>query len=155
MSVRNYTVQTKIGRPVSTVFDAVFNESILCKYFADGSSGPLVEGERIIWSWNEYDATPVVVKQIVVNELIHLEIDSAEWGKTKKTSYKVDVKFKFTKLDDNTTMLAISESGWLTDAEGLKASHDNCSGWTDMATNLKAWIEYKIDLRKTNNFATS
>ncbi len=45
------------------------------------------------------------------------------------------------------TMLSISEQGWLTDEAGLKGSHDNCSGWTHMALCLKAFVEHGIDLR--------
>ena len=44
-------------------------------------------------------------------------------------------------------MLSISESGWKTDREGLKGSHDNCSGWTHMAMCLKAYLEHGLDLR--------
>ena len=44
-------------------------------------------------------------------------------------------------------MLSISESGWKTDEEGLKGSHDNCGGWQQMAMCLKAYLEYDIDLR--------
>jgi uncharacterized protein YndB with AHSA1/START domain len=149
MSNRNYTVQTKIGRSVSTVFNAIVDEKNLCQFFSDGSSGPLVEGERVIWHWNHYGDTPVVVKRIIENELVHLEIDSKEWQKTEDTAYKVDVVLELEQLEDGATMLSISESGWLTDAAGLKASHENCSGWTHMAGCLKAYIEHGIDMRLT------
>jgi uncharacterized protein YndB with AHSA1/START domain len=149
MSNRNYTVQTKIGRPVATVFNAIVDEKSLCNFFSDGSSGPLVEGAQVIWHWNHYGDTPVVVKRVIENELIHLEIDSREWKKTDDTAYKVDVIFELEKLDDSSTMLSISERGWLTDGAGLKASHENCSGWTHMAVCLKAYIEHGIDMRLT------
>ena len=54
---------------------------------------------------------------------------------------------EFEALDDNSTMLSISESGWKTNAEGLKGSHDNCGGWQHMAMCMKAYLEYGIDLR--------
>ena len=147
MSERNYTVQTKIQQPVAEVFDAIVNENTICKYFTDKTSGPLVEGQRIMWTWNRWGDHPVVVKNIVENELIHLELDSREWKKTEDKSYKVDVFLEMEPLDDGSTMLSISEQGWLTDKSGLKGSHDNCSGWTHMAMCLKAWIEHSIDLR--------
>jgi uncharacterized protein YndB with AHSA1/START domain len=84
---------------------------------------------------------------VIKDELIVLTIDSREWDKTKDEAYDVKVIFEFESLDDGGTMLSISEEGWKTDAEGLKASHDNCGGWTHMATCLKAWIEHGIDLR--------
>ena len=133
MSARNYTVQTKIQRPVTEVFDAIVNENTICNYFTDKTSGPLLEGQRIIWTWNTWGDFAVIVKKIVENELIHLELDSQEWKKTDDRAYKVDVFLEMEPLDDGSTMLSISEQGWLTDEAGLKGSHDNCSGWTHMA----------------------
>ncbi len=79
--------------------------------------------------------------------MIQLKLDSKAWKKTPDEPYPVKVIFEFESLDDDTTMLSISEEGWKTDADGLKASHDNCGGWSHMATCLKAWIEHDIDLR--------
>ena len=145
---RNYTVQTKILRPVADVFDAVVSKDKLCRYFTDRTSGDLVEGQQVRWHWEHYEPElPVVVNRIVANELIELTLDSAEWKKTVDEAYPVRVSFAFEALDDDTTVLSISEEGWKTDADGLKGSHDNCGGWTHMAMCLKAWIEFGIDLR--------
>ena len=144
---RNYTVQTKIRRPVADVFDAIVSKKKMLNYFVNGASDDLNEGATIRWHWNHYGENPVVVKQVIKDELIVLTIDSREWDKTKDEAYDVKVIFEFESLDDGGTMLSISEEGWKTDAEGLKASHDNCGGWTHMATCLKAWIEHGIDLR--------
>ena len=144
---RNYTVQTKIMRPVADVFDAVISKEKMLKYFVDGASGDLEEGATIRWHWNHYGENPIVVKKVVENRLIELTLDSREWDKTKNEAYDVRVIFEFEELEDGSTMLSISEDGWKTDAEGLKGSHDNCGGWTHMAMCLKAWIEHGIDLR--------
>jgi uncharacterized protein YndB with AHSA1/START domain len=147
MSDRNYTVQTKIQRPVAEVFDAIVNKNTICKFFTDKTSGPLQEGQRITWTWDSWGDYPVIVKRITENALIHLEIDSLEWKKTEDKGYKVDVLLELESLDDGSTMLSISERGWLTDESGLKGSHDNCSGWTHMAMCLKAFVEHGIDMR--------
>ncbi len=143
---RNYTVQTKIKRPVADVFDAVVSSERMKKYFLDGASSDLIEGKAVIWRWDHYGENPVTVRKVVVNELIELAIDSGEWDKTKDEAYEVLVIFEFEGLKDG-TMLSISEQGWKTDADGLKGSHDNCGGWMHMATCLKAYMEYGIDLR--------
>jgi uncharacterized protein YndB with AHSA1/START domain len=143
---RNYTVQTKILRPVADVFDAIVSSERMKKYFVDGTSSDLIEGKEITWRWDHYGENPVTVKKIVENELIELAIDSREWDKTKDEAYEVLVIFEFEELDDG-TMLSISEQGWKTDADGLRGSHDNCGGWTHMAMCLKAYIEHGIDLR--------
>ena len=144
---RNYTVQTKILRPVADVFDAVVSKEKMLKYFVDGASGDLVEGSTVRWHWNHYGENPITVKKIVENKLVELTLDSREWDKTSNEAYEVTVIFEFEELDDGATLLSISEEGWKTDAEGLRGSHDNCGGWTHMAMCLKAWIEHGIDLR--------
>jgi uncharacterized protein YndB with AHSA1/START domain len=143
---RNYTVRTKIKRPVADVFDAVVSSERMLGYFVDGASSDLIEGTTVIWRWDHYGENPVVVKKVVANELIELALDSKEWDKTGTEAYEVKVIFEFEELNDG-TMLSISEEGWKSDADGLKGSHDNCSGWTHMAMCLKAYIEHGIDLR--------
>ncbi len=143
---RNYTVQTKILRPVADVFDAVVSSERMKKYFIDGASSDLVEGKEVTWRWDHYGENPVSVRKVVENKLIELAIDSREWDKTKDEAYEVLVIFEFEELEDG-TMMSISEQGWKTDADGLKGSHDNCGGWTHMAMCLKAYIEHGIDLR--------
>jgi len=145
---RNYTIQTKIMRPVADVFDAVFSKEKMLNYFVDAASGDLVEGSTVRWRWDHYGENPVVVKKVVGDELIELTLNSRDWDKTKDEAYDVRVIFEFSVLEDGATMLSISEEGWKTDADGLKASHDNCGGWQHMAMCLKAWIEHGIDLRQ-------
>jgi uncharacterized protein YndB with AHSA1/START domain len=147
MNGKNYTVQTKIGRPVADVFDAIVNESTICRYFTDRTSGPLVVGQTIAWHWKQWGDFPVVVREIVENQRIHLQLDSKQWKKTEKQAYPVDIFLELESLEDGSTMLSISEHGWPTDDSGLKGSHDNCSGWTHMAMCLKAYLEHGIDLR--------
>lgn len=145
---RNYTVRTKILRPVADVFDAVVSRDKLCEYFTSQASGNFEQGAEIWWRWRDYDVElPVLVEKVRPNELIQLSIDSKAWKKTQSESYPVKVIFEFEELDDGSTMLSISEEGWRNDAVGLKSSHENCGGWTHMATCLKAWIEHGIDLR--------
>ena len=144
---RNYTVQTKIMRPVADVFDAIVSKDKMMKYFVDGASDDLTEGATIRWHWNHYGENPVVVKKIVENKLVELTLDSREWDKTEDDAYDVRVIFEFEELDEGGTLLSISEQGWKTDADGLKASHENCGGWAQMTMSLKAWIEHDIDLR--------
>ena len=145
---RSYTMQTRILRPVADVFDAVIASDKLCNYFTSEATGDLEEGAEVGWRWHHYDATlPVVVNKVVANKLIELTLNSEKWKKTSDDHYDIRVIFEFEALEDGNTMLSISEDGWKTDEEGLKGSHDNCGGWTHMATCLKAWIEHDIDLR--------
>jgi len=144
---RNYTVQTRIEKPVADVFRAVVSHQAQERYFTDGSSGDLVEGATVTWHWERWGDYPAIVDRVVPNERVELRIDSVAWKKSADDAYDVRVIFEFEALDDGATMLSISEAGWKTDADGLKGSHENCSGWTHMAMCLKAWIEHDLDLR--------
>jgi len=143
---RNYRVQTKIKKPVAEVFAAVVAQDKLTQYFVDGSSASITEGAEIQWHWDHYGDLPVKVISVVENQRIELELDSKKWGGMQE-SYPVTVLFEFEALENGSTMMSISEAGWKTDPDGLKNSHDNCSGWTHMAMCLKAWLEHSIDLR--------
>ncbi len=145
---RNYTVQTKIKRPVADVFDAIVAKEKLMHYFVDGASEDLNEGATVRWRWDHYGENEVKVKNIEPNKRIELVIDAKEWDKTKDDSYDVSVIFEFEELAGGGTLLSISESGWKTDTDGLKASHENCGGWMHMESCLKAWLEHDIDLRQ-------
>ena len=143
----NYTVSTKILKPVAEVFDAVVSSEKLCNYFTNKASGNLEPGKEIRWHWDHYGELPVVVDEVVASERIVLTLNSKTWEKTKSEAYEVKVIFEFEALEDGHTMLSISEDGWKTDEDGLKGSHENCGGWTSMAMCLKGWIEHGIDLR--------
>lgn len=144
---RNYTVNTRIAKPVAVVFAAIVSSDKLNKYFTNGSSSNLTRGTTVLWRWDDFGELPVVVRKVVEQERIELVIDSAAWKKTTNEAYDVSVIFEFEALEDGGTMLSISEEGWKTDADGLKGSHENCGGWTHMALCLKAWLEHDIDLR--------
>jgi len=115
---RNYTVQTKILRPVADVFEAIVSSDRLKRYFVNGASGDLVEGERVAWQWDHYGENTIVVRKIIKNELIELALDSKEWEKTQSEAYEVLVIFEFEELEDG-TMLRISEQGWKLSPERL------------------------------------
>lgn len=135
-----FQVQTKILKPVSEVFEAVVNPEKLSGYFTK-SATPMKEGGTATWQFQEVpEEFPVLIRQIVPNQLIVLEWESH--GTTTR------VEMRFEPIDSNTTMLKISESGWPETEQGLKGSYDNCQGWTHMSLCLKAYVEYGINLRK-------
>jgi uncharacterized protein YndB with AHSA1/START domain len=142
-----FQVQTKIQRPVSEVFSAVYEPEKLSGYFTNGgASGPLDEGKTVHWAFADNpgdDATkfPVVVKRTIKNELIELGWEGAKGLDTH-------VRMEFIDAGDNETIVRISESGWRETQDDLNSSYLNCMGWSQMISALKAYCEYGIDLRK-------
>jgi|SRR6185312_15002309 len=137
-----FSVQTKINKPLTEVFDAVINPRKIEGYFCNKADAPLVEGQTVHWTWTAKPVThSVKVKQIVPNSKIVIEWPSSIGGTTV-------AEMSFSALEDGRTMVSISESGWPDSAEGLKASYKNCEGWQHMISCMKAYLQHGIDLRK-------
>lgn len=136
-----FKVQTKIRKPVSEVFDAIVKPEHLNKYFTHSARGELTNGAKVFWNWsNHLDGTDVLVEDVVPNEKIQLSWSSC-------IGIPTTVLFHFKETDDQRTLITIEESGWPMDQKGIEASYDNCSGWENMSTCLKAHLQYGLDLR--------
>jgi uncharacterized protein YndB with AHSA1/START domain len=101
----------------------------------------------VTWHWQNWGDYPVRVVRVDRPQRIEVELDSTAWKKTTGEGYKVLVRMELEPIDAGSTLLKISEIGWPTDESGLKASHENCSGWTNMALCLKGYLEHGIHLR--------
>ena len=142
-----FQVQLKIRKPAAEVFEAVVDPTRLSGYFVKSSSGPLVEGTTVKWSFAEapgpYD---VVVSEVVKDRRIVFE-----WPVTG-AAYPSKVEMAFEVLDSGDTMVRINESGWREDEVGVKASYGNAGGWMNMLCCLKAYLEYGVNLRAGGAF---
>jgi uncharacterized protein YndB with AHSA1/START domain len=138
-----FEVFGKIAKPVAEVFDAVHNPQKLSGYFTTaGASGPLDVGATVTWDFADFPgAFPVYVRQVERNRLIVLEWQAADGD------YLTQVRMEFEPLENDATMVRISESGWKETPEGLKSSYGNCMGWTQMLCCLKVYVEHGINLR--------
>lgn len=99
---------------------------------------------------------PVVIGAVLSSDKLCRYFTSASSGDLKEgteirwrwKNYDSELPVMVDKIIANELIqLTLDSKAWKTDADGLKASHDNCSGWSHMATCLKAWIEHDIDLR--------
>lgn len=137
-----FKVQTKINKPVAEVFQAVVKPEMLNKYFTLAAQGELKAGTTVFWNWSDMEkGLDVKVNSVIKNEKVELTWSSI-------AGYDTKIVFSFKSLEGNSTLLMIEESGWNADQKSLDASYDHCSGWENMATGLKAYLQYGIDLRK-------
>jgi uncharacterized protein YndB with AHSA1/START domain len=139
-----FQVHGKIAKPVSEVFDAVYNPKKLSGYFTTGgASAPLEEGTTVTWDFADFPgAFPVHVRKVERNRFIELE-----W-KAGDGDYNTQVRMEFEPLGSDATLVRISESGWKQTPEGLKSSYGNCMGWSQMLCALKCWVERGFNLRE-------
>lgn len=152
-----FQVKVKTQKPISEVFDAVYNPHKLSQYFATGgATAPLKEGTVVKWGFadfNDGEKFELKVEQAVKDELIVLSWPAHETKKaydhsSDESAYNTKTEFKFEKLNDHETLILISEGGWKPSQEALNGSYMNCQGWMNFACCLKAWLEYGIILRK-------
>ena len=139
-----FQVYGKIRKPVADVFDAVVNPKKLSGYFTTGgSSGALVPGSTVTWDFADFPgAFPVHVREVVPERLIVLQWQAADG------EYDTTVRMEFEALDDRSTLIRISESGWKETQKGLDSSYGNCSGWMQMLCCLKVYAEQGKNLRE-------
>jgi len=142
MDTIHFTVSQTIRKPVAEVFHAIVDPEILSTYFTKSSSGPLVSGAKVIWSWPDGNAPEsFFVENVIPNEKIE-----GHW-KAWKVDYHVKTTFTFIAKEDDSTLVRIFEDGFRSDELGRESSYGQCSGWTHMLLCLKARLEFDIDLR--------
>ena len=130
--------QMLIRKPVEEVFEAFINPSITRNFWFTKGSGRLEVGKKITWTWEMYNISAVVVaKEILPDQKIIFEWD--------EPSRIVELNFK--EVDDESTYVTVTESGFNKKGEELIAAiKDSTGGFTTVLDGLKAFLEYRINL---------
>ena len=129
-----------IRKPVSEVFQAFINPAITTQFWFTKSSGSLVEGSEVQWTWEMYGHNESVsVKKIEPNLMIVIE-----WGSDADRSI---VKWSFEEMSDNATFISITNDGFTGDTDKIIAQvRDSTEGFTLVLAGLKALLEHNIQL---------
>jgi uncharacterized protein YndB with AHSA1/START domain len=129
-----------IRRPVVEVFEAFVNPDITTQFWFTKGSGRLEAGKQVQWEWEMYGISiPVTVKAVEPNRRILIE-----WpGHGNPTS----VEWVFTSLEDGTTFVRITNSGFVGDGDALvKQAMDSTQGFSLVLAGLKAFLEHNVRL---------
>lgn len=132
----------RIRKPVADVFEAFVNPEVTTKFWFNRATGGRLEpGKTVQWHWDIYDATAEVeVKAIEENERIEIE-----WGDADS---KTPVEWVFTPRSDDTTYVAITNSGFTGDGDQIMATAlDSTGGFALVLAAAKAYLEHGIDLK--------
>ncbi len=134
-------VALQILKPVNTVFEAIIDPVEMSNYFISKSSGRMIEGKEVRWSFPEFEEEfPIRVGKIEKDRYIsyYWETDGEE----------LLVEMEFTPVDGEATVLTITEKGMDNDEAGIRWLMRNTEGWANFLACLKAYLEYGINLRK-------
>ena len=131
----------QILKPVNEVFEAIVDPVKMSNYFISKGSGRMEPGKQITWKFPEFEMEfPVRVGRIVKDEYISYYWDVED--------VELLVEIVLTPRGENSTLVTITEGGRANDEEGIKWLMGNTAGWANFLACLKAWLEYKINLRK-------
>ena len=125
----------KIAKPVSEVFEALVNPTLMANYWFSSGSGRLEQGKTITWRYEEYNA--------------EVELTVVEIQENKNIVFKWDapgdehlVTITLNELDHTTTVIEVNEKGWNeNDVDLISNLLGNKEGWVYMLTCLKAYLE--------------
>jgi uncharacterized protein YndB with AHSA1/START domain len=131
----------QILKPVNEVFEAIVDPIKMSNYFISKSNGRMETGKQIMWQFPEFDMEfPIRVGKIIKYEYIsyYWDVEGTE----------LLVEMTLTPRGESSTVVTISEGSRTNDEEGIKWLKGNTAGWANFLACLKAYLEYKINLRK-------
>ena len=132
----------QIQKPIHEVFEAIILPEKMSNYFISQSTGIMEEGKNLIWKFPEFDfECPVKVQKIEKDKYI-----SFYW---ENSGVDLLVEITLSENENNSTLVSISEKSMENNEVGLKWLSGNSFGWSNFLACLKAYLEYKINLKKT------
>jgi uncharacterized protein YndB with AHSA1/START domain len=143
--MENQTLEIKaalqILKPVNEVFEAIVDPNKMSNYFISKSSGKMEEGKQIMWQFPEFDMEfPIRVGKITKNKYISYFWDAE--------GSELLVEMTLTPKGEGSTLVTVTEKGRNNDEAGIKWLKGNTEGWANFLACLKAYLEYRINLRK-------
>lgn len=134
-------VKMQIQKPVNEVFDSIVNPDRMSNYFISWGSDKMVSEKTIEWKFPEFDEKfPIRTDKVITNKLV-----SFYW---KMDDLSLLVAITLDEINDNETLVTITEGKRTADEAGLSWLSGNSFGWSNFLTCLKAYLEYGINLRK-------
>tara|TARA_B100000953_G_scaffold241916_1_gene203598 strand:+ start:338 stop:814 length:477 start_codon:yes stop_codon:yes gene_type:complete len=139
------SISTKIqvAKSREEVFQTIIDRKELSKFFISEASSDLIAGKQITWKFPEFKfvAFSIEVLKVVFPAIIILTWEGAE-------NYITTVTFELIEIEEDQTLVSITEEGMQNNAEGIAWLGRNSEGWANFLACLKAYLEYGINLRK-------
>lgn len=131
----------QIQKPANDVFEAIVDPKKMSNYFISQSTGWMEAGKEIFWKFPEFDEQFTIrVDKIKMDNYV-----SFNWDTDGK---ELLVEINLTSVNNNSTLVTITEKSMTNDKAGIKWLKGNTEGWANFLACLKAYLEYGINLRK-------
>ena len=127
-----------IHRPAAEVFEAIVNPAITQRFWFEKSSGRLEPGKPVRWTFHDDVSAQVAVRAFEPNR--RLVIDWWAEGQHPTT-----VTWVLTPKGEGTTLLSVTQSGFVGDPETVAAqANDATGGFSLVLAGLKAYLEHEV-----------
>jgi len=131
-------VSLQIQKTIEEVFEGIVNPEIMTKYFISESNGRLEDGKEVLWKFPEFpERYPVKEVKIESNRSVSFVWDP-----------ETVVSIRLKKMPDGSTLVSVKETGKSFNETNLKWVLENTAGWSNFLACMKAYLEYKIELRR-------
>ena len=132
----HFTVDQHLDAPPSRVFEAITKSEELSAFFVSKATGDLAPQATVTWTWDGVGDEELSVLEFRPNEHV-----AFHW-KADKLPYHTRIQFNLS-AQDSGTRLAITESGWDGDTNGLRSAFSHCEGWTQFLSKLQGYCAPK------------
>lgn len=139
MSLTSFALaEMQIRRPVSVVFDAFTDPAVTTRFWFTKSTGPLLEGGEITWTWEMYNFS-LPIRTLTLEAGKRLRIT---WGEGET------VEWTFRELADGSTFVSVRNDGISADDPETLAGkiRNSTEGFTLVLAGAKAWLEHSLEL---------
>jgi uncharacterized protein YndB with AHSA1/START domain len=129
-----------IRKPAAEVFEAMVDPQITRNFWFTRGSGRLEQGEVVTWDWEMYGVSAELsVRSLEQNARVVFDWQGATEARA--------VEWLFTPHGDESTFVAVRESGFVGNPEELIAQvADSAQGFSLMLAGLKAFLEHGLQL---------
>ncbi len=132
----------QIGKPREEVFEAIVDPEQMKNYFISKGSARLEAGKTVYWQFPEFPVdSPVRVKTVEAPSLVSFCWDAA-------SGEELTVEMALEARRDGSTVVRVKEKGMPNNEAGLAWLVGNTEGWANFLACLKAWLEYRVNLRR-------
>ena len=142
LEILEIKVALQVLKPVHEVYEAIVDPEKMSNYFISRSDGRIEQGKSIQWEFPEFEGSWTVhIDKVEQNKRIEFEWEGASGHQTR-------VKINLEPIEQQFTVIRISEGPMKNNQEGIKWLLSNTEGWTNFLCCLKAYVEHGINLRK-------
>lgn len=132
----------QISKSPQEVFEAIVDPEQMKNYFISKGSSRLEAGKTVYWQFPEFPVdSPVRVIAVEPCSLIRFA-----WNAASGEELTVEIKLEL--QPGGSTVVRIVERGMPCGDAALVWLVGNTEGWTNFLACLKAWVEYRVNLRK-------